>query len=192
MLDEYRAATKKEKRATGRRRRGQAQRVREQHPIWLIHSRHCKRPRDQVRGEAIHERSRFMDCSYVLRQGIGRALLSPLHGSAERWRWMIAQGWGRGLLDVGDQALIRGFVPHVRVSSGAAPRLRTGVDASIGHLQSSGVPLPRLHPRRCAMFVASLSVYASFVGVGSARWRGDRDGAGSHEAAREARSQIAP
>jgi hypothetical protein len=100
-------------------------------------------------------RGATMDCSYVLRQGIGRALLSPLHGSAERWRGMIAQGWGRGLLDVGDQALMRGFVPHVRVSSGAAPRLRTGVDVSIGHLQSSGIPLPRLHPRRCAMFVAS-------------------------------------
>src|SRR5260370_21707143 len=81
---------------------------------------------------------------------------------------MIAQGWGRGLLDVGDQALMRVFIPHVRISSGAAPRLRTGVDASIGHLQSSGVPLPRLHPRRCAMFVASVLVLSllSWRGVG--------------------------
>ena len=71
-------------------------------------------------------------------------------GGAMAW---IARGRRRGL---GDQALMRGFVPHVRVSSGAAPRLRTGVDASIGHLQSSGVPLPRLRPRRCTMFVASL------------------------------------
>src|SRR5260370_1616271 len=105
---------------------------------------------------------------------------------------MIAQGWGRGLLDVGDQALMRVFVPHVRISSGAAPRLRTGVDALIGHLQSSGVPLPRLHPRRCAMFVAFVLVLSLLSWRGVGRAIAPRSRLWSHEAAREARSHTAP
>jgi hypothetical protein len=84
--------------------------------------------------------------------------------SARVFAAMIAQGWGRGPLDVGDQALMRGFEPQFRVSSGALPRLRTGVDLLIGHLQSSGIPLPRLRPRRCAMFVVSLFGW-SLVGL---------------------------
>src|SRR5271166_1606313 len=108
---------------------------------------------------------------------------------------MNAQGWGRGLLDVGDQALMRGFVPHVRVSSGAAPRLRTGVDASIGHLQSSEFPCRGFTPA-AAQCLSHLSLsYPSFGGAGLVVALARRPRSWSHEpheAAREARSQTAP
>lgn len=55
--------------------------------------------------------------------------------------------------DVGDQALIRGFKPQFRDSSGAVRCLRAGVDRLIGHKAISGIPLPWLRPRRCTIFV---------------------------------------
>lgn len=58
--------------------------------------------------------------------------------------------------DVGEQALIRGLdtaVPFVRLG-----RLGSGVNQRIGHIVSSGVPLPWLRPRCCTIDVLVVPV----------------------------------
>ena len=63
--------------------------------------------------------------------------------------------------DVGDQALIRGFKPQFRGSSGAVRCLRAGVDRLIGHKATSGIPLPWDRPPRWTIFFR-VAVRAAF------------------------------
>ncbi len=50
---------------------------------------------------------------------------------------MIAQRWRRGLKDVGDQALMRGWLPQVRVCVRGVPYLTAGV-GDAGHKAADG------------------------------------------------------
>ena len=78
------------------------------------------------------------------RQGSSFALRAALR--------MIAHRWGRGLKDVGDQALMRGLdtaVPSVRPGRSLSYGGRRAVPAT---KRLTGVPLPWPRPRLCASY----------------------------------------
>ena len=51
---------------------------------------------------------------------------------------VYAHGWRRDLKDVGDQALMRGLLPHSRVCVRGCPDLTAGVGSRTGHKASDG------------------------------------------------------